>query len=89
MKLKISISFLITLFSQSFAYNLEKIEPPFWWAGFKSDELQLMVHGKDISKLKPKIDGSGIIIGKVHSSSVLTKAMMDWQQLKMMKSFKN
>ena len=66
MKLKILLSFLITLSSQSFAYNLEKIEPPSWWAGFKSDELQLMVYGEDISKLKPKIDGSGIIIEKVH-----------------------
>ena len=66
MKLKILISFFITLFSQSFAYNLEKIEPPFWWAGFKSDELQLMIHGKNISSLKPEIEGSGIIIEKVH-----------------------
>jgi len=65
-KLKILISFFITLFSQSFAYNLEKIEPPFWWAGFKSDELQLMIHGKNISSLKPEIEGSGIIIEKVH-----------------------
>ena len=66
MKLKILISFFITLISQSFAYNLEKIEPPFWWAGFKSDELQLMIHGKNISSLKPEIEGSGIIIEKVH-----------------------
>ncbi len=66
MKLKILIPFLITLFSQSFAYNLEKIEPPFWWAGFKSDKLQLMIHGENISRLKPKIEGSGIIIETVH-----------------------
>ena len=66
MKLKIFLSFLVIILSQALPQNLERIEPPFWWAGFKSDELQLMVHGKDISKLKPKIDGSGIIIGKVH-----------------------
>ena len=73
MKLKISISFLITLFSQSFAYNLEKIEPPFWWAGFKSDELQLMLYGENISQLRPEIKDSGIKIekGKDHSKKVI------------------
>ena len=73
MKLKILIFFFITLFSQSFAYNLEKIEPPFWWAGFKSDELQLMIHGKNISSLKPEIEGSGIIIEKVHNKNYVKK----------------
>ena len=66
MKLKIFFSFLVIILSQALPQNLERIEPPFWWAGFKSDELQLMVYGEDISKLKPKIDGSGIIIEKVH-----------------------
>ena len=66
MKLKIFFFFLVIILSQVLPQNLERIEPPFWWAGFKSDELQLMVYGEDISKLKPKIDGSGIIIEKVH-----------------------
>ncbi len=36
------------LFAQQI--SLERIEPPFWWTGFKNHNLQLMVYGKDISK---------------------------------------
>lgn len=35
----------MTLFSQ-----VEKIEPPFWWADMHHHELQLMVYGKDIAQ---------------------------------------
>ena len=66
MKLKTSISLFIILLSQAFSYNLEKIEPPFWWAGFKSNELQLMLYGENISQLRPEIKDSGIKVEKVH-----------------------
>ena len=39
MKLKILFSFLVIILSQALSQNLERIEPPFWWAGFKGDEL--------------------------------------------------
>ncbi len=64
-RLKIFFSFLVIILSQALPQDLERIEPPFWWAGFKSDELQLMVYGENISKLKPDIEGSKIIIEKV------------------------
>ena len=66
MKLKILFSFLVIILSQALSQNLERIEPPFWWAGFKGDELQLMLHGESISKLLPEIKNSGIKIEKVH-----------------------
>ena len=66
MKLKILFSFLVIILSQTLSQNLERIEPPFWWAGFKGDELQLMLHGESISKLRPEIKNSGIKIEKVH-----------------------
>ena len=66
MKLKILFSFLVIILSQALSQNLERIEPPFWWAGFKGDELQLMLHGESISKLRPEIKNSGIKIEKVH-----------------------
>ena len=57
---------LLVAFNTTFAFDLEKIDPPFWWAGFKSDELQLMLHGENISQLRPEIKDSGIKIEKVH-----------------------
>ena len=66
MKFKIFLTLLLLSFTEAFAYNLEKIEPPFWWAGFKSDELQLMLYGENISRVVPEINGSEIIIEKVH-----------------------
>ena len=57
---------LLVAFNTTFAFDLEKIDPPFWWAGFKSDKLQLMLHGENISQLRPEIKDSGIKIEKVH-----------------------
>ncbi len=57
-------AFLIA--SISFAYDIKRIEPPFWWAGFQNKELQLMVYGDNISKLNPKVSYKGIQITKVH-----------------------
>ena len=62
---RLSFSLLVA-FNTIFAFDLEKIDPPFWWAGFKSDELQLMLHGENISQLRPEIKDSGIKIEKVH-----------------------
>ncbi len=56
---------IIILISQSvFASNNEKIvvEPPFWWAGMKNTELQLMVHGDKISATTAVIRYEGVTI---------------------------
>jgi glycosidase len=42
--------------------QIDRIEPPFWWAGMKNPELQLMVHGKNISDTKPVISYEGVEI---------------------------
>jgi glycosidase len=42
--------------------QIDRIEPPFWWAGMKNPELQLMVHGKNISDTKPVISYKGVEI---------------------------
>jgi len=47
-------------------YDLDKVEPPFWWADMKNKNLQLLVHGNNIAELKPKIDHKKINIKKVH-----------------------
>jgi len=52
----------IFLFSRLWAYNIEHLEPPFWWIGMNNDKLQIMVHGQKISDLTPSISYIGIKI---------------------------
>ncbi len=59
--------FLLLLGAQMFAQqvNLERIDPPFWWAGMKNSNLQLMVYGENISSTKPTIIYEGIHLEEV------------------------
>ncbi len=45
--------------------DIERIEPPHWWVGFKSDSLQLLVKHPSISNYKPSVSYAGISIEKV------------------------
>lgn len=51
----------MTLYSQ-----VERIEPPNWWIGFKNTELQLLVKHDRISEAIPEISYSGVTIQKVN-----------------------
>jgi len=42
-----------------------RVEPPFWWQGFKHRELQLLVHGDDIAGLSADVDYPGITVDRV------------------------
>ena len=42
-----------------------RVEPPFWWQGFKHRELQLLVHGDDIAGLSANVDYAGVSIDRV------------------------
>jgi len=46
-------------------YRIEHFEPPFWWQGFRHNELQLLVHGPAISDLAPSVEYPGISISRV------------------------
>jgi neopullulanase len=57
------------VFTQVFAQNnakagieIQHLEPAFWWVGMKNPELQLIVHGKDISKSQVAINYAGVRI---------------------------
>ena len=39
---------------------IEHMEPPFWWTGMQHKGLQLMVHGKDIGRMRAAIDYPGV-----------------------------
>ena len=64
--LTIAISCLVT---NIMAYEIEHLEPPFWWTGMESEKLQLMVHGRNISFLQPQIDYEGVEILRVNRMS--------------------
>ena len=50
MKNKILV-ILLLICSISYSQQIERIEPPFWWEGFKNTSLQLLVYGENISNL--------------------------------------
>lgn len=45
--------------------EIERVEPPNWWAGLKNKELQLMVKEDNIAKSVPEIPNKGISIKKI------------------------
>lgn len=59
MKNIVSIFFILIL-QVSFSQKLEHVEPPNWWVGMSDPDLQLMIHGKQISNYQVKIDHSGV-----------------------------
>ena len=46
----------------AFAAAIERVEPPFWWTGFKDTRLQLLVHGDGIAGYTPSVDYAGVSI---------------------------
>ncbi|QZT37621.1 glycoside hydrolase family 13 protein [Halosquirtibacter xylanolyticus] len=46
-------------------YKVDHLEPISWWVGMKNPKLQLLIHGKNISELKPEIDYAGVTIESV------------------------
>ena len=44
------------------ADDIERVEPPFWWQGFKHRKLQLLVHGDNVSELSPSVDYAAVEI---------------------------
>lgn len=55
---------LITLniFAQT---SLDRVEPPMWWAGMKSSDLQLMIYGENISTTDVFIEYPGVTVESV------------------------
>jgi glycosidase len=45
--------------------DIQRVEPPFWWTGFKETGLQLMVYGEQISRYEPSVDYPGVTIERV------------------------
>ncbi|MCL1077982.1 alpha-amlyase [Parashewanella spongiae] len=56
------VSFSFTLNAQS----IERIEPSNWWVNMVNSQLQLMVHGEDISQLTPTIIDPRVQLTEIH-----------------------
>lgn len=64
--MKKTLYILLTLLSlSSFAGNIKKIDPPFWYTGMNNPQLQLMVYGNHISNAKVSVNYPGIAIDSI------------------------
>tara|TARA_R100001369_G_scaffold92460_1_gene137656 strand:+ start:451 stop:2307 length:1857 start_codon:yes stop_codon:yes gene_type:complete len=64
---KILITIILLTGLTGFA-QIERVEPPNWWAGFEEAELQLMVYGENIGNATPNIDYPGVSIENVEKA---------------------
>ena len=58
----ISIAFSIS----TFALNVDRVEPMFWWVGMKNPNLQLLIHGNNVSQYQVSIKYPGVKVNKVN-----------------------
>jgi len=56
---------LVLSFGAARGQEIERVEPPFWWTGFEHSELQILIHGNNVSLLTPAIDYKGVAINRV------------------------
>ena len=47
------------------AADIQHLEPPNWWTGFKETGLQLMVHGENIAAFEPVVGYPGVTVRRV------------------------
>ena len=56
----------VFLFTSSLSAQIYHVEPPNWWTGMKDQNLQLLVHAKDVADTDPSINYQGVVIQKVN-----------------------
>lgn len=65
MKLFLILGLTVLHAHTALSASVERIEPPFWWAGMHHPGLQLMFYGEDIGALKPAISYPGVTVERV------------------------
>ena len=53
---------LLIIGSSLYAQKIDRIEPPFWYAGMNHNQLELLIYGKDIAQFTPSVDNKNIQI---------------------------
>ena len=49
----------------AYAFDVNKIDPPFWWTGMKDTSLQLQIHGSDIRSADFSVNYPGVSVDSV------------------------
>ncbi|TVQ72645.1 MAG: glycosyl hydrolase [Balneolaceae bacterium] len=69
MSRRVSAAFFVTLLLlpliAAHAVQPERVEPPFWWTGMQSREVQLMVYGEDIALARPTVDHAHVTLERI------------------------
>ena len=65
-RLTLYILLLCPLINFSQEITLDRVEPPFWWTGFKNPDLQLLVYGKNIALTTVSVSYPGFVLKKVN-----------------------
>lgn len=60
---------LLATMSYGQAYKIKHIEPAFWWVGMQHQQLQIMVHGDQISELNPSFSYPNLQLDSVVKTS--------------------
>lgn len=68
--------------------DIDRIEPPNWWAGFKNSQLQLLVHHPNVSKATPEISYPGVSLKEVHEADSPNYLFIDLEISKSVKAGK-
>lgn len=75
----IALAFSFCFFSPTLSQDQDiKCYPPFWWTGMKNDQLQLMLHGKDIGNISNiSLQQKNIKLKKVSKAESLNYLFID------------
>lgn len=65
MKRLISLVGVLISISSISAFEVNQIEPPFWWTGMKDTSLQLQIHGNDVKTTDFTVDYPGVKVDSV------------------------
>ena len=60
-----AVLFLASTISFGQNYNIKHLEPAFWWTGMEYKQIQILVHGDQISKLSPSFSYPNIKLDSV------------------------
>ena len=67
----------VFLFTTSLSAQIYHVEPPNWWAGMKNQNLQLLVHGKDVGDMTPTLSYPGVVIQKTNQADSKNYLFLD------------
>ncbi len=66
--LSFSVFLLLSMFIFSQNFELERVEPPFWWKGMKDNSLQLLIYGKNIADTEVEINTKLVDLVKINKA---------------------